>query len=172
MKTGGWQANESEHKAIVNDILLSPKYWPILAYKAVLATAVQLVQYNVGDNLFRQEKESNSIQSITKYYPHETKAALWTKQFLMEIPFSQMSWYYLIGLLLSLVALLYLIATNKLTQKHQQLLVLLLVLIVLNAFFTANLANISSRLNARLLWVFPATMCVLWLKHLWNKKTE
>ncbi|MFY0644679.1 MAG: hypothetical protein JXR19_09470 [Bacteroidia bacterium] len=165
MKTGGWEVNREEHARIVKDILTSPKYWPILSYKAIMATAVQLVQYNVGDNLFRQEKGSNSVSSIDRYFPHETNAALWTKQFLMELPFSSMSWYYLLTLLLSIAWLIYYSAKGDLKKGYKEILVILLLLIVLNAFFTANLANISSRLNARMLWLLPALISVIWLKN-------
>lgn len=164
MKLGGWDAKQDEYKSVVKGILTAPKYWPILSYKAGINAAVQLSQTKVGDNIYRQEKESNVVQSIARYYSHETKAVLWTKQFLLELPFAQLSWFYLFSLLLSLCWLLWQASNKRLRNEFVQFLLVLFILLLLNAFFTANLGNISSRLNARLIWLVPALIIIEYVR--------
>ncbi|MBR9861168.1 hypothetical protein GYB22_10580 [bacterium] len=161
MKTGGWEANEEEHKFIVNDILSSPSYYPLLLFKSLQATAVQLLQTNVGDNLFRQEKGSASVEAIGRYYPHEKNQALWNRQFLLELPFMKMSWFYLILLMSAVIWMVFNWNLIKSKPEAYTIICVLLVFLFLNAFFTANLANVSSRLNARMLWLIPAFVGIL-----------
>lgn len=152
MKLGGWDANKKEHEQILNDIFTDPSYYPMLLFKSLTNTVVQISQTKVGDNLFRQEVESNSIQAIGKYYPQEKNQAIWTRQFLMDLPFNGLSYFYLALLLGLILWRLYL--SRSLLPKGLYSFVFLMLLS--NAFITANLANIASRLNARLLWILPA----------------
>lgn len=154
MKLGGWDANKKEHEQILNEIFTDPSYYPMLLFKSLTNTVVQISQTKVGDNLFRQEVESNSIQAIGKYYPHEKNQAIWTRQFLMDLPFNGLSYFYLTLLMGLILCRLYL--SRSLLPKGMY--GFLFLMLLSNAFITANLANIASRLNARLLWILPAIL--------------
>lgn len=162
MKLGGWDENKEEHDKILRDIFTTPSYYPMLVFKATTNTLVQLSQNKVGDNLFRQEIKSNSIEAIGKYYPHEKNTAIWTKQFLMDLPFNGLSWFYLFVMLVLILLRVYL----RSSFISPQIYYFLLLMLVLNAFTTANLANIASRLNERLLWLLPAFLLIELIVHI------
>lgn len=170
-KTGGWKANEEEYNSLLKAILSKPKYLGLIAYKAVENTAVQLMQWTSGDNLFRYEADSNVKQSIQKYFPADYPRSMWSRQFLKELPFKGFSIFYAFSLsLLTLFILAY--GSNIPHWKTlRSVMFWVIVFLIVNAAVTSNLANISSRLQARVIWL-PAWFIILGLVHFWNGRKE
>jgi hypothetical protein len=137
-------------------------------WKSVYTTAVQFFQISAGDALFRYEETDNTMQSIRRYYLHEVNPALWTRQRILELDFKFYSRLY--GLFFLVTGILLLFVWHQIPHRKEMLILLLVLLLflVLNAAVTGNLANISSRLQARVFWLWPFwNVLMLWR---WKRK--
>lgn len=172
MKTGGWSVNDKEYKSIILNTFTTPKYLWMHIWKGVGTTSVQLTQITAGDALFRYEEFDNSMMSIRKYYPHETNPALWTRQRIMELDFNLYSRIYGVFFILSTLVICWKWNALQLNNNWVYLVVIILVFLVINAGVTANLANISSRLQARVFWLLPLWNILVLAHFLIQKKTK
>jgi len=170
MKTGGWAPNDKEYKKIVLQTLTTPKYLWMHIWKGLGTTLVQLTQITAGDALFRYEEYDNSMLSIRKYYPHETNPALWTRQRIMELDFNFYSRIYGIFFILTSFLVCWKWNDMSLNKNWIYLLFIIAIFIVINAGVTANLANISSRLQARIFWLLPLWNMLVLVKYYSQKK--
>jgi hypothetical protein len=168
-KTGGWKKNDEEYKRLIKATFSKPKYLLIHAYKAVENTAIQMFQLSSGDNLFRNEEDSNIKRTIAKYFPHEYPRSMWTRQFLLELKFRTFSDFYWVSFALGLMTLLFI--WNKIENKEVmgKLLLITFLFCLINAFVTANLSNISSRLQARVFWIPFWFMLLMGYRHFAQK---
>lgn len=165
-RTGGWQANESEYDQLLKEMVSRPKYAGLIAYKFFENSWIQMTQWNVGDNLFRYERDSNVQRAIQRYFPLDAPRSFWSKQFLVEINFRLLSFWYMM-ILLGLTAFSLFVARK--THVHNtwvQVILFLLVLIFINAAVTSNFSNISSRLQARVIWM-PVWFLLVGLVSYW-----
>lgn len=167
MKLGGWEATDKEFRLILRQSIREPEFLWMHFWKSGITTAIQLFQISAGDALFRYEENDNTVQSIRKYFPHEVNPSLWTRQRILELDFKYYSRVYGVFFLLSLIALMFL--WQHLPEKRNWVPVILVMLLFLlsNAAVTANLANISSRLQARIFWIWPYLNILLlyqWVK--------
>lgn len=171
MKTGGWEPNDEEYKKIVIHTFVTPKYLWMHVWKGVGTTLVQLTQITAGDALFRYEEYDNSMMAIRKYYQHETNPALWTRQRIMELDFNFYSRFYGIFFIMTTIFLGWKWQELGLNKYWIFLLIIIATFIVLNAGVTANLANISSRLQARIFWLLPLWNILVLAKY-FNQKQD
>lgn len=155
MKIGGWQAADEELRDILQTSFREPEFLWMHIWKSMITTVVQLFQVSAGDALFRYEEGDNTVNSIRKYFPHEVNPALWTRQRILELDFNYYSRVY--GLFFLLSSLCVILLWQRIRDKKQflALLLLLCLFILMNAAVTSNLANISSRLQARVFWLLP-----------------
>jgi hypothetical protein len=160
-KYGSWRGNKEEYQEVFVSILKSPKHVALLAYKSAIDGLVQLFQFNHGTLLHRYEQGSNVQEAVSNYYPAESHSSLWSKQFLMQLPFDTLNMWYKFILVFSTAVVFYLFSIGKASSKFILGYTVILIIIILNAYITGNLANISERLNTRVLWVLPAMNVVV-----------
>jgi len=163
MKMGGWEASDQEFRQILRQSFREPEFLWMHIWKSVYTTAVQFFQISAGDALFRYEETDNTMQSIRRYYLHEVNPALWTRQRILELDFKFYSRLY--GLFFLVTGILLLFVWHQIPHRKEMLILLLVLLLflVLNAAVTGNLANISSRLQARVFWLWPFwNVLILW----------
>jgi hypothetical protein len=170
MKTGGWAPNDEEYKKIVMQTFTTPKYLWMHIWKGIVTTLVQLSQITAGDALFRYEEYDNSMMAIRKYFPHETNPALWTRQRIMELDFNLYSRLYGIFFIVSTIIVCWHWQKFLLNKYWIFLLVIIVTFVVINAGVTANLANISSRLQARIFWLLPLWNILVLVQYYIQKK--
>lgn len=160
MKEGGWKPMESELNDILQKSVSRADYMGWLVLKIVQTTGIQLAQVSSGDALFRYEETDNIVTAIHKYFPSEVNPSLWTRQRILELDFKQYNQWYLrsFGLLFMLFILNWKQILNQKNFIHWSIFILSGILV--NAIVTANLANISSRLQARVFYLIPLIMII------------
>lgn len=154
--TGGWEANREEYKTIIKGTFTEPKYLWMHCYKSVLTTFVQLAQLEVGDAVFPMKEGSNTFDALHAHFPDEENAALYTKQRFGFIKFKMYTEWYLLTMMLSCLGLVWLVYRKQVSPLFLKILIILILMLWVNAFAGGNLANISSRLNMRMMWLLPA----------------
>jgi hypothetical protein len=155
-KTGGWDANKQEYNEVLLSIISSPKHLLLLLYKSIIEAGVQMTQCDYGTDLMRCDDKTNIQQAIKKHYEHEYNRSMWSRQTILEIPFDDLNLWYYLFLCLSSVWVAYLYSLGLLTTELRAAYIFLVVLLFLNAYVSANFANIGDRLNTRLFWLIPA----------------
>lgn len=157
-KTGGWDANKEEYERILGDLATTPRYYPLLAFKSLEATARQLTQINIDESYALPwtvfDAGTPPYQSIAHFVPHEKNAFHTSRQNEKTLSISLFDRVYALVFLLSTLAVLF--GYRSLAPGSGLIYTLLLTLIVLNAFSTAAFANILPRLNSRVIWLLPA----------------
>ena len=68
---GGWEGTKSEYTAILRNLAWSPKYYLFVMYKAIMDTARQLTQNQVGDGLSAYRENTNPFWKVQERYGHE-----------------------------------------------------------------------------------------------------
>jgi hypothetical protein len=164
LKTGGWQENKKEYQAIIKGTFSEPKYLWMHFYKALLTTGIQLTQVTSGEGIYRFETYDNCMQAVSQKFPHEKSASMWTRQRLKELAFHTYTGWYILFFLLSSALAISIAMKNGMGRDFVAAYLLVILFLVVNAFITANFANISNRLNARLFWTL-GFMNLLFLLH-------
>lgn len=157
-RTGGWEANREEYNNILKDISTRPKYWVFLGYKSLEGTLRELSltgideSYKLPWTVF--DADTPPFKAIQKYIPHELNEFVTSRQNTKTLNIPFLDKIYIVVLVLSsiLVLLTWKIKNNGLWKG---VFVILTLMIVLNAFVCANMANVLTRLNSRIIWLLP-----------------
>jgi hypothetical protein len=167
-KTGGWDHSRKEYKAIIVKSLTQFKYLKLHFFDALESTFKQLPLIGVDDvlNQFGANSNPSIILNSNKPLFHKTfNASRQQKGGLKHVFKPQLySW----TLLLSSVLLLFAIWRRRATHLVRGVLVICL-LVLLNGVATSVLANVTSRLNARCIWLILACFIAM-LIHFWVEK--
>jgi lipopolysaccharide export LptBFGC system permease protein LptF len=127
-------------------------------YKAVEATARQLVLWNIDDIYtlpwMKFDEDTSPFKAIQQYFPHELNqlkvSRLNTKTF--NIAFYNS--LFVVVLVLSCVAVLFSLPRSY--RKEFYLVVGCIgAFMLLNAFTTAVLSSVNARFNSRMIWLVP-----------------
>lgn len=157
-KTGGWEANKKEYNAIIGDMFSNPKYWPIIAYKSIEATARQLALFNIDEvytlpwTVF--DESSIVYEMVARYFPHEANQLKPSRinAKALNIPFYN-GLFSLVIVLSSMAALLLLKGQYK--REYINVIGFIAVFVLLNALITACLSSVNPRFNSRIIWLIP-----------------
>lgn len=160
MLQGGWAATKTEYKAILKDIVTSPKYWPYVVYKSAEATMRQVILLNIDEGEERPwikfDEETEIYKTINSGFHNEINEFKMTRQNMKTLNIVFYDEVYVTVFLLSLVLLLF--AVNDDNKSRITMVYGLLVFFLLtNAFATATFGNVLSRLNSRTIWLLPMT---------------
>ncbi|MBS1781823.1 MAG: hypothetical protein JSS78_02025 [Bacteroidetes bacterium] len=158
-KTGGWEANRKENTEIIRDIFSRPKYYPFIAYKAVEATARQLVLFNIDGSYvlpwIKFDESTAPYQSVKEYFPHEINQLTTSRMNQKTLSVGLFDAVYALVIILSTICGCLLIANSTHKREYIILASILGLLIILNAFITATLSSVNARFNARVIWLLP-----------------
>lgn len=153
--TGGWHHSRELYLKIYSATFTSPKLLGKHILSAIQATLLQVIQTHAGDGLEPLDPQGAVSVEMKKHFPKDHQGFFGqSAQQQAKINFGSFNQFY------DLIAILFIIGTLMVTRKfpnpnHIALLVFTVFFILCNAFLTANLANILSRLNARTFWLLP-----------------
>lgn len=170
-KMGGWEATKTEYKQILKDIALSPTLYPALAYKSIEHTLRQLTQIQVGDGLFAYKENTNPFWKVQQYYPHELPEYLTSKQNASSLDWDNYNLLYYFFLLFSTIIVLLFTVKYPLSTPFIHAYFLVILFFVINAFITANFANVLARLSSRIIWLLPL-INIIYLTKYWVTRNE
>jgi len=157
-KTGGWEANLEEYRAIMGDIVSKPKYWPAIACKSIGATLRQVVLTNIDESeelhWTKYEKDHPLYQALQQYFPHEINSFATSRQNWKTLNITFYDEVFVIVLLLSSFCCM-LLLRGDIKKKAGSVYFLLVLYLLVNAFATATFGNVLTRLNSRDIWLLP-----------------
>jgi len=150
---GGWDVNGKEYKAIVQDIHLTPKYWPQMISGISRKGVQQLFSFSLFDI---QPVEGNRVNLIIqRYIPNDgTKATSSYQE-------SDSRHIYIVAdikdklfILFLILSILVILRSKELLSREQKYFILaVFLMIVLNAFITGGLSTVVPRYQARVIWI-------------------
>ncbi|MCC2545882.1 hypothetical protein LJY25_05455 [Hymenobacter sp. BT175] len=167
-RTGGWEAHETEYKAIIQDVLTSPRYYPLLLTEAIQATLRQVVSVEHGDGLTPFRENSNPFWKVQESFPYELREYLSSRQNQSRLDFTDLTARNQLTLLLTVGVLCAALGSrlrHRLTARERLWLLVAITGIVTNAGVTGSLANVLSRLQTRVVWVLPFSVLCLLVAH-------
>jgi len=153
-KTGGWEANTGEYNTIIKDILLNPKYFLIFFEKSIEYTFIQLFHFNMGDTPVLKE-DSPPYEQIEWRYNNSLREYISSKQFQNELSFSTQNMFQRIIVFTSLFIIFFLLYTKKLTLLHKNMLLMIILFFIINAFVCSTFSGICDRYQSRIIWILP-----------------
>lgn len=157
-KTGGWEANRTEYRAILGDIVSKPRYWPVMLYKSLGATLRQVVLCNIDESeelhWIKYEKDHPLYQALARYFPYEINGFTYARQNVKILNIVFYDEVYVVVLLLSSFACM-LLLRGDLKKTAGRVYFLLILYLFVNAFATATFGNVLTRLNSRDIWLLP-----------------
>lgn len=165
-----WENTKVEYDAIIKEIITTPKYFKIIAYKSIIYTAKQFFSFNAGDTS-PQHKDTAPYGGISYHFPDEIRE--------QELAFQQRRNHFLRynGIntrqtFLFFVSLCFYVAIfympklrQNLSHTNKQLLFFLMIGLLMNAFVCGNLSTIIARYQCRVVWLFPliTSICLIQL---------
>lgn len=163
-----WNATHAEYKAIINDILTTPKYWPFLAYHSIEATFRQVVLLNIDEGeenkATKYEGGHPLYEAVRHHFLGEVNQFKVSKQNLGRLNVSFYDQVFAIIFLLTSVLVLFMV-----NGKHKQTIIIVytsvFLYVFINAFATATFGNVLTRLNSRTIWLIPMTNIVFIYVH-------
>jgi hypothetical protein len=170
-KTGGWDSTRTEYNHIIKDIIFSPRYWPGLIFKSAEHTFRQISQIQIGDGLYPYRENTNPYWKVQQYYGHELPEYMRSRQQMATLDVKPFNIVYTLTFLLSTMAVLLLMIRHPFSPEVKWIYLLLLLFVFVNAFVTANFANVLGRLSSRVIWLIPAVNLILLFRHfIFSKK--
>jgi len=171
-KTGGWEANEENYKAIEWKIFTTPRYLTLFLFKSAQATMRQLLQIHVADGNMPMGPGSSPYKFIKERYPYEHKEYSVSVQNDGRIPFALINATIFITTLVLAVWILILAAIKGGIQRRWiSAFCIIGLYLVCNAVVTATFSTVMNRFEARVFWVLPF-FCILYLMTLLPSKRK
>ncbi|WP_310396174.1 hypothetical protein [Hymenobacter sp.] len=170
-QTGGLEANLTEYRQIISNILTTPRYYPYLVSESVQATLRQLTHVGHGDGLVPFRENTNPYWKVQNFAGYELKEYLSSQQNRGQLSFASLNERTYGAQLLALLVLGSLMmrfwkpnstgaanSTSLVLYGDDKFVLLLLIVglyLVANAFVTGALANVLDRLQGRVAWLLP-----------------
>lgn len=171
-KAGGWEATKPEYSKIIVDVVSKPTYAILFVKNAVISTFSQLLQnsFEIPTDIAFKSVECPPMNEISKFFKSEKRAYMFSRQAFnlwgQTIDFSLLnvattfSFYFsglcIVLMLIKLRDISLIIPANQLKGF-----VLILLIVVANAFVTATLASVCYRFQARISWLIPTYLFVM-----------
>ena len=164
-KQGGWEATAKPYRKIIFGVMTSPKHCFLWAYNSTTAAFSQCFQNTIGSDLVNDwyaTPNSPPYRQIDKHFGHELNPYLQSRQNInlwkQGLDFRFLNQVYYLLLVLSVLLLIagwsYPSYWGPLSTELKLLLLICILGIFFNAFFTAALANIYDRLQGRVSWLW------------------
>lgn len=172
-----WRVANDQCAVIVHDVFTIPKYRNMFVKEALRATVVQLQQNEIGSGLMPYIDSIGAPNyDLLNNYGAEYSAFINSRQnteHMDDLTINRFNQWILIA---CTIALLFGLFYRPLSARFRDFLILCMAGVVFNAFVTAALANVYSRLQARITWllVFAALIVIAALirKYRFHKKSS
>lgn len=154
--TGGWHHGKDLYLGIYSATLSTPNLLVLHIVSAVKSTLQQMFLNQAGDGLEPLTENGAVAQEMKKHFPLDYQGIFinGSAQQKSQIDFGLFNTLYNIIAALLILITLFMVWRSP-NPYHIAVLGIGLFFVVCNAFITANLANVLSRLNARTLWLIP-----------------
>ncbi len=164
---GGFRETKKEFKTIINHTLREPKYLMLHIQASLWATFQQLNLYEVGEGYgpFTEAEEPFVYDRISAYFGHDLGAYNKSLQNQDKLLLFIIYRNYIIHvtMLLCLLGLGWLMAKNlRISPPVLLFAVLVLLGVLCNAWVCATFANAIDRLGAKVMWLLPLLLWVIW----------
>lgn len=161
-----WLASKEDYNKIINGTFSNGKYLLDHLYISVFYGFSQLMQNRIGEGL-------GSYQESTLYwrFEHEYNSYHNSRQNIWNVGVINFDTINMLQRLLLIVSFLFFVISffsqlyQKLTFTNTVFIIAIISGIIINAFITANLSAVYSRLQARVIWLFPLAIIILFLNH-------
>lgn len=164
-KTGYWDQSRPEYDSLISDFFARPKFLFWYAKDGARSTIEQLFELSVGEGLTPYNENSSPYKFFERAMPSKIPAYLGSVQFDRELSFDTERKVLKALMVISFLTLLIPLFWRK-NQFNKAMLYLSGVSVagyVLNAAITGALANVYSRLQARIAWLIPfIAILILW----------
>ncbi|MDR3681279.1 MAG: hypothetical protein P4L41_15040 [Flavipsychrobacter sp.] len=167
-KTGGWDSSALEYNHIIHHIFTQPKYVVMFVAKSATSTLRQLSQINIPEKPTLQGKGSGIWVGVTRYFHHEEKEYLASKQNFNVLDVNGLNFIYGLFLVASSIFAVWYINDSPDHKQIKNIYFAIIILIVLNAFATATFGNVLDRLQNRVFWLLPALNAMLLARYLYE----
>ncbi|WP_018344734.1 hypothetical protein [Cytophaga aurantiaca] len=146
--------NNEVCKPVVKDIFTTPKYLSRFLYYGIRESVIQFFQINIGAGLSQYGYNSAPFWPIRDHVAAELPAFLSSEQNTRHLDFDLLNVINYVVLLLSVCIFWFACIQNQLSKELKVFCLFIVFSIYWNAFFTAALANVYDRLQARVTWLF------------------
>lgn len=156
-KLGGWDGNEEEYKAILSDIITSPKWFFRFAKESFAATLKQATLIAYGEEFIRYREESPPYMAVHWRYRDELNMYLSSKQNYEGYSNDFFNLKNTINMYLLCIALLILgllFCSNTLNNTFSAVFLLSIVYLLANAASTGAISTFAARYTSRFNWIF------------------
>lgn len=167
MQTGWgdcWIAKDKEYGGLIKDILKRPKYLKRLAIITIKGTFDQAIDFNVGV-LVSMKEGSAPYETIKAFYPGNLEAYKRAAQYQKYLYFKVISKMQMIGVAISIIAIIVIaICFRKRIRLQSPVFLLLFLLfagIILNAAVCSAFSTVVDRYQSRVIWLIPFMFLIL-----------
>lgn len=174
-KTGGWEANEDEYRAIIKDLLKDPKYRKIAIYKGLEYGFKQFFTFHttVSPPLLEGSAPYGQIQwrlpdTAKEYISDRQNTNRLDLNFInaVEMP------VFFASLIAALLFLFSPVLSTMLSSNERWLLATVIVYILVSAFICSNLSTIHARFQNRIVWILPFSVLLIVIRLYIHKKSQ
>jgi hypothetical protein len=170
---GRFDGNVEEYKRVNRAVLTSPKYWPLLAQKAIEYTAKQLVTFEAKVDVPQGKGSAPYSQIEWRYrdalyeygYSKQNQGSLSTKFVNAVQPI-----IILASAILLLLALLYSDRFLADDYRLKKVIITVLLFMLVSAMACSNLSTVHPRYQSRIAWIMPIMTSVLALRFRRNEQ--
>mgnify|MGYP003683656733 CR=1 FL=1 len=164
-KTGYWDNSRPQYDSLIADFFSRPKYLGWYVKDGAVSTFEQLFELSVAEGLTPYNENSSPYKFFERAMPDKIPAYLGTVQFDRLLSFDKEKLILQAVMIISALILLFGLfwGRKRLNSQLLTLSVIALFAYVMNAAITGALANVYSRLQARIAWLIPfAAVLLAW----------
>lgn len=168
--TGGWKGSGKEFRKIIRTSLSEPEYLLMNIYQSFFYGLIQLTQNDIGQGLSAYNQNSAPYPHIYNHFNLSINNYLNSRQNLWDgwgLKLDTLNLVHRLLVMLSVFALVWLIATKTVWQKidpiSKFLLISVILFIFINSFITAGLVTPCERFQARVIWLLPLTLIITYV---------
>lgn len=169
-RTGYWEGSKPGYDSLLSDFFGRPRFVKWYLKEASKAGFKQMFAMSVGEGLTPYNESSSPYKFFERAMPAQIPAYVASRQFEREFSFAWERWL-LNGIMV--VSALLLVVVGLLRRRQMSPILLWFSVVasasyVANAVLTGALANVYSRLQARIAWLIPL-VTALFLAHMISK---
>ncbi len=171
IKTGGWEDSKEEYNKIIFGTLKDPEFLLLNIWKSTIYGFVELTQNDIGAGLSPYRKGSAPWGQVSWRFPTELNNYLNSRQNSyngMNLKVDLINKIQSLFLILSVLFLIYLFTIPSFTYLDPvsvSFLLFIILGIIVNAFVTGGLNSPYSRFEARVVWMLPLAIMLIWVKN-------
>ena len=161
-KLGGWDSPQiqEEFKAIIKDIMTSPRYGHLYIIRAVESAFTQFFCFSTGDSP-PQRQGSPSYIAISVHFPASLKAFMCSHQWTQTLNFTFINEFqkYITGICLIFYLTCFLYPLKF--KRFNRVILFILAGMFINAFICGAFSTVLERYQSRVIWLMPLPLFLI-----------